>query len=191
MSEVKKTNVNIKGGIGVKGAVGVIGAVAGLVQAVSPMVVKVMDKPKEHSLDDDKVVIPDLYRKDFPIELEQAKILLSDSGLKYSESKMTIKDADKKYKDCFNNQVIISSPKQGVAVNKGTTIYLKYITQDVIDASQKIFEDEEKLKIEIKEKKAILKQEHKEQRKEKVSDIANKAKEKVNHIFKKGDNKDE
>ena len=134
------------------GVLGAIGAVAGLVQAASPMVEKAMDKSKDKSDKTDiKVIIPDLYRKDFPIDLDQAKILLSDSGLKYSESKMVVKDADKKYKDCFNFQVIASSPKQGTSVNQGTTVYLKYITQEVIDASIKIFKDEEKAKAELKE----------------------------------------
>lgn len=174
------------------GVLGAIGAVAGLVQAASPMVEKAMDKSKDTSDKvDTKVIIPDLYRKDFPIDLEQAKTLLSDSGLKYSESKMVIKEADKKYKDCFDFQVITSSPKQGVSVNTGTTVYLKYITQDVIDASIKIFEDEENAKAERKEKKAIEKQERKDKRKEKVSEVADKAKNTISHVFKKGDSKDE
>lgn len=167
---------------------GAIGAVAGLVQAASPMVEKAMDKSKDATdKTDTKIVIPDLYRKDFPIDLEQAKILLSDSGLKYSESKMVIKDANKKYKDCFDFQVITSSPKQGTSVNQGTTVYLKYITQEVIDASIKIFEDEEKAKAELKEHKAIEKQERKDHRKEKVSEVTDKARNTISHIFKKGD----
>ncbi len=171
---------------------GAIGAVAGLVQAASPMVEKAMDKSKDATdKTNTKVIIPDLYRKDFPIDLEQAKILLSDSGLKYSESKMVIKDANKKYKDCFDFQVITSSPKQGASVNQGTTVYLKYITQEVIDASIKIFEDEEKAKAELKEQKAIEKQERKDHRKEKVSEVTDKARNTISHIFKKGDRNDE
>ena len=73
------------------GVLGAIGAVAGLIQAASPMVEKAMDKSKDTSDKvDTKVIIPDLYRKDFPIDLEQAKTLLSDRGLKYSESKLDI-----------------------------------------------------------------------------------------------------
>lgn len=163
---------------------GAIGAVAGLVQAASPMVEKAIDKSKDISeKNDNKVVIPDLYRKDFPIDLEQAKTLLLDRGLKYSESKMITKDANKKYKDCFDLQVITSSPKQGSSVNKGTTVYLKYITQDVIDASIKIFENEEKTKAEIREKKTIEKQERKDQRKEKVSEIVGKTKNTIGNIL--------
>lgn len=174
------------------GVLGAIGAVAGLVQAATPMVEKAMDKSKDTSDKAvTKVIIPDLYRKDFPIDLEQAKTLLSDSGLKYSESKMVIKDADKKYKDCFDFQVITSSPKQGASVNTGTTVYLKYITQEVIDASIKIFEDEEKAKAELKEKKAIEKQERRDHRKEKVSEVADKARNTISQVFKKGDSNDE
>lgn len=136
------------------GVLGAIGAVAGLVQAASPMVEKAMDKSKNTSdKADTKVIIPDLYRKDFPIDLEQAKTLLSDSGLKYSESKMVIKDANKKYKDCFDFQVITSSPKQGVSVNTGTIVYLKYITQEVIDASIKILRMKRMPKLSVRKRK--------------------------------------
>ena len=184
------SNTNNKSNKNYAGVLGAIAAVAGLVQAASPMVEKAIDKFKDTSdKTDTKVIIPDLYRKDFPIDLEQAKILLSDSRLKYSESKMVIKDADKKYKDCFDLQVITSSPKQGTSVNQGTTVYLKYITQEVIDASIKIFEDEENAKAERKEKKAIEKQEHKDQRKEKVSEIVDKTKTTIGHVFKKGEPK--
>lgn len=186
MASNNKSNKNYAG------VLGAIGAVAGLVQAASPMVEKAMDKSKDKSDKTDiKVIIPDLYRKDFPIDLDQAKILLSDSGLKYSESKMVVKDADKKYKDCFNFQVIASSPKQGTSVNQGTTVYLKYITQEVIDASIKIFEDEEKAKAELKEQKAIEKQERRDHRKEKVSEVTDKVRNTISHVFKKGELKDE
>lgn len=182
MASNNKSNKNYAG------VLGAIGAVAGLVQAASPMVEKAIDKSDKTDI---KVIIPDLYRKDFPIDLDQAKILLSDSGLKYSESKMVVKDADKKYKDCFNFQVIASSPKQGTSVNQGTTVYLKYITQEVIDASIKIFEDEEKAKAELKEQKAIEKQERRDHRKEKVSEVTDKARNIISHVFKKGELKDE
>lgn len=140
---------------------------------------------------EDKVTIPDLYLKDYPITVEQAKILLDDCGLKYSESPMTIKDANKKYRHCFDGQMISSRPKQGTSVKPDAIIYLKYITQEVIDASQKIFDEEEKAKADLKEQKTLIKQEHKDRRKEQVSAFVEKAKDTVNNVVKKGDHKDE
>ena len=61
----------------------------------------------------------------------------------------------------------------------------------MIDASIKIFEDEEKAKAELKEQKAIEKQERRDHRKEKVSEVTDKARNTIGHIFKKGDFNDE
>lgn len=164
--------------------------------AVIPVAVnaanKMVNAIAEHKANEEhKIAVPELYMKNFPIDLEQAKILVEDCGLKFSKSRMTIKEANSKYKDCFNFQVIDSSPKQKTLVNKDATVYVKYITQDVIDASIKIFEDEERAKAELKEQKAIEKQERKDKRKEKVSEVADKAKNTISHVFKKGDSKDE
>ena len=62
-----KSNKNISG------IIGAIGAVGGLITAVTPLVEKAIDnaqnKPTEKI--DTKVIIPELYRKGFPIDLEQ------------------------------------------------------------------------------------------------------------------------
>lgn len=152
---------------------------------------KIVNVIAEHKANEEhKIAVPELYVKNFPIDLEQAKILIEDLGLKFSKSRMLIKEADPKYKDCFDLQVVDSNPKQKSLVNKDATVYVKYITQEVIDASKKIFEDEEKVKAERKEKKAIEKQERKNKRQEKVSEVTDKAKNTIGHIFKKGDLKD-
>lgn len=78
-----KSNKNISG------VIGAIGAVGGLITAVTPLVEKAIDnaqnKPTEKI--DTKVIIPELYRKGFPIDLEQAEELLTERGLKVSKSK--------------------------------------------------------------------------------------------------------
>ena len=75
-----KSNKNISG------VIGAIGAVGGLITAVTPLVEKAIDnaqnKPTEKI--DTKVIIPELYRKGFPIDLEQAEELLTERGLKVS-----------------------------------------------------------------------------------------------------------
>lgn len=176
-----KSNKNISG------VIGAIGAVGGLITAVTPLVEKAIDnaqnKPTEKI--DTKVIIPELYRKGFPIDLEQAEELLTERGLKVSKSKLRMKEADPKYRDYEDTQVIDSNPKQGAKVKVGTTVCLRYITAEVIEESQKIFDDSVRIKQEAKEQKAAEKQEQKERLKESVSETMDSAKSGLEKIFKK------
>ena len=176
-----KSNKNISG------VIGAIGAVGGLITAVTPLVEKAIDnaqnKPTEKI--DTKVTIPELYRKGFPIDLEQAEELLTERGLKFSKSKLRMKEADPKYRDYEDTQVIDSNPKQGTKVKIGTTVCLRYITAEVIDESQKMFDDGVRIKREAKEQKAAEKQEKKERLKESVSETMDTAKSGLEKIFKK------
>lgn len=185
--DTNKSNKNFTG------VIGAIGAVGGLITAVTPLVEKAIDNTKNNPTEknDSKVIIPELYRKGFPIDLEQAESLLTECGLKVSKSKLRIKEADPKYKDCEDTQVIDSNPKQGSKVKEGTTVCLRYITNDVIEESQKIFEDGLRIKQELKEQKAAEKQEQKERLKECVSGIKDSAKGGLKKIFKKGEEIDE
>ena len=176
-----KSNKNISG------VIGAIGAVGGLITAVTPLVEKAIDnaqnKPTEKI--DTKVIIPELYRKGFPIDLEQAEELLTECGLKVSKSRLRIKEADPKYRDYEDTQVIDSNPKQGAKVKIGTTVCLRYITAEVIEESQKIFDDSVRIKQEAKEQKAAEKQKKKERLKESVSETIDSAKSGLGKIFKK------
>lgn len=69
--------------------------------------------------------------------MEQAEELLTERGLKVSKSKLRMKEADPKYRDYEDTQVIDSNPKQGVKVKIGTTVCLRYITAEVIEESQR------------------------------------------------------
>ncbi len=168
------------------GIIGAIGAVGGLINAAAPLVEKAIDntqnKPDKAN---GKVVIPELYRKGFPIDLAQAEELLTERGLKVSKSKLRKKEADPKYRDYEDTQVIDSNPKQGAKVKVGTTVCLRYITADVIEESQKIFDDGVRIKQEAKEQKAAEKQEKKERLKESVSETMDFAKSGLGKIFKK------
>lgn len=175
----EKSNKNIAG------IIGAIGAVGGLINAATPLVEKAIDNTKN----DSKVVIPELYRKGFPIDLAQAEKLLTECGLKVSKSKLRMKEADSKYHDYEDTQVIDSNPKQGTKVKIGTTVCLRYITAEVIEASQKIFDDGVRIKQEVKEQKAAEKQEKKEHLKESVSETIDSAKSGLGKIFKKGQKK--
>ena len=98
------------------------------------------------------VEVPELYSKGFPLTIEQATKLLDGLGFKFELIKLSISDAKSKYKDCFDLQVIETHPKAKQKVKPGSNILIKYITQEVIDESQKIFEEAVKQKIANKEK---------------------------------------
>jgi len=176
----EKSNKNIAG------IIGAIGAVGGLINAATPLVEKAIDNA-QNNLEkmDSKVVIPELYRKGFPIDLAQAEELLIERGLKVSKSKLRMKEADPKYRDYEDTQVIDSNPKQGTKVKTGTTVCLRYITADVIEESQKIFDEGIRIKQEAKEQKAAERQEKKERLKESVSETMDSAKSGLGKIFKK------
>ena len=146
-------------------------AVPAAIEIVENVANKAIDKQPEKS---NYVIVPDLYRKGFLLELDQATKLLEDCGLKSAVSKVTLKEAAVEYKDYCDMQVVDSNPKQGTSVKPGSIVYLKYITSDVIEASQKIYDDIEAEKIEKKEKKAAQKLEQQEKRKETIKGVTDK-----------------
>ena len=167
------------------GITGMIAAVGTVATVVTPLIEKAIDKAGKQS--DEKVVekvkVPELYHKGFPIDLEQAVKLLDDCGLKCSKSKMTVKEANPKYKDCFNLQVIDSNPKQGAMVKIGSTVCLKCISEEVVVESQKLFDEIERSRAEAKEKKEAERLERKERAKENVSEAMNKTRRGVEKII--------
>lgn len=152
-------------------------------------IIKQLDNQIKNN-NDGKIKIPNLCQPDFPLKVDVVVSLLEDKKFTTLTAPLQLSDANSKYKDCIDTQVVEIAPKQGKRVDIGEVIKIKYITQEVIEASIKIFQDEEKEKIEYREKKALEKLEHKERRKEKMSVIMDKAKETVGGILnkeKKGD----
>lgn len=153
-------------------------AVPAAIEIAENVVNKVIEKQPEKS---NRIAVPELYREGFLLELDQAVKLLEDCGLKSVGSKVTLKEAAAKYKDYSDMQVIDSNPKQGTIVNPGSIVYLKYITSDVIAASQKIYDDTEAEKLKKKEEKIAQKLERQEKRKETITGVTNR----VSEIFKR------
>lgn len=117
------------------------------------------------------IEVPQICDKDFPLSLEQAVELLESYGFKVTAVKMQSQDADVKYRQCFDSQVIVSVPKPKQKVSPDTRIILKYITQDTINESQRLYEVAEQRKNDLAEVRSIK---HAE-RKEKVKRIASDA----------------
>lgn len=158
---------------------GIVGAVAGIVTTVTPIVNEAMTNKKEKAGEDDWVVIPELYDKAFPLKMEQAVELLASYGLKAMPSMLTLREANVKYKDCFDGQIIGSKPKSNQKVHPGTTVLIRCVTQEVIDESWKMFAEAEARKAELKLERAAKRAEQKKRVKKAVSETAEKTRDKL------------
>ncbi len=98
------------------------------------------------------VDVPELYSKGFPLTVDQASKLLNELGFKYEIIQLPLIAANTKYRNCFDHQVVETHPKAKQKVKPGSNILIKYITQEVIDESKRMFESESQQKEEQKTK---------------------------------------
>lgn len=105
---------------------------------VVKLIEKLINQRKEN-----KVRVPNLNKKGFPITIDDAERRLKKSGLEICKIPLTIQQAESKYRNCRVNEVISSSEKQGTLVDAGYTIDVCYIPEEVIRESQRIFEESE------------------------------------------------
>ena len=149
MAKPKKPNGNIGG---------TLGLVAGIVGAVTPLAVELIDRiPKKEELgpSEELIFMPELCSKKFPLKLDEAKELLESRGLKALSIEVRLRDASYKYKDCFDLQVVGSDQKPNSKVKPGDTVIVQYVTQKVIDESRRIFEEAEQEKAALKQERAV------------------------------------
>ena len=153
-------------------AAGVLGMAIGLLSAAAPIITTIVDKiptetngKKESEL---LVAVPDICMKGFPLTVEQVNEKLLSEGFKMMASEIALKDSHPKYRQCFDHQVVGYMPK-GKA-KPGTMIDVRYVTQEVIDRSQAMFDEQEKKTAELKAKRVSDRQ----QRVERVKDGAKK-----------------
>lgn len=182
MGKLKKPNGNIGG---------TLGLVAGIVGAVTPLAVELIDRiPKKEELgpSEELIFMPELCSKKFPLKLDEAKELLESRGLKALPIEVRLRDACVKYKDCFELQVVGSDRKPNSKLKPGDTIIVQYVTKEVIDESRRIFEEAEQEKVALKQERAVKRAEQMERAKAVAGDTAAKAKagvEKMIHRDKK------
>ena len=182
MSDKKSSNKNV-GGIaaGITMAASVLPLVKPAIDAVRDYADKSIEERKK------LIAVPELYSKEYPLTIEQAVAILESCGLKATLVKAAISDADIKYRTCFDTQVIKSHPKAKQKVERGTSVLVKYVTQEVIDESQRLYELSEKQKAKAQEAKLIKQTERKEKTKQVVTDAVDTAKRGIQKIsvFKK------
>lgn len=181
-----KTTNNIATGIAM--AASILPLVKPAIDAVRDYADKTIEERKK------LVTVPKLYSSEYRTTSEQAVEILTSIGLKVILSPTFISDADKKYKDCINNQVIKSDPKPKQKVEPGTAVRVLYITQEVIDESQRLFDEFKKQTEERLLEKSIRRSERKEKTKQVVSDVADTVKRgvgKIPSVLHKKNNKEE
>jgi hypothetical protein len=162
----KKIKRGLKEAGDIAGALTVV--VSGLA-VLKPVVDAAVEKGKE-ILEERKALvdIPELYSKGFPIKLDRAIEELEESNLKAEPIAVSVNDANQKYKDCFDLQIVGSKPKAKQKVKPGTLVFLKYVTSEVIEKSQKLFDESEKRKAEEKRERVNKRAEQKEKYKKTV-----------------------
>lgn len=143
-------------------------------QTASSILKLMYDEKKNNT----SVSIPKLYSREYRLTINQAFEVLNNYGLKAVAVTTQLQEADIKFKDCFDNQVISTDPKAGQKVKPGDTVLVKYITQAVIDESQRIFDEKKQAEI----NKSIKRIEQKEKREQLVSEFINTSKSSVKKI---------
>ncbi len=157
-------------------------AVTSLITLAKPVADTIQDYANKTSEERKRLIsVPELYSKEYPLSVEQAVELLNNCGLKSTLVKTSINDSDIKYRKCFASQVISTKPKGKQKVEPGTMILVKYITQEVIDESQRIFDELEARKNEV----ALQKKNKHLEREQKTKQIVQDVRSKVQKVFRK------
>lgn len=184
MAKPKKPNGNIGG---------TLGLVAGIVDAVTPLAVELIDRiPKKEELgpSEELIFMPELCSKKFPLKLDEAKELLESRGLKALSIEVRLRDACVKYKDCFELQVVGSDRKPNSKLKPGDTVIVQYVTQEVINESRRIFEEAEQQKAALKQERAVKRAEQMERAKAVAGDTAAKARAGVEKMIRRDKKKE-
>ena len=184
MAKPKKPNGNIGG---------TLGLVAGIVGAVTPLAVELIDRiPKKEELgpSEELIFMPELCSKKFPLKLDEAKELLESRGLKALSIEVRLRDACVKYKDCFELQVVGSDRKPNSKLKPGDTVIVQYMTQEVINESRRIFEEAEQQKAALKQERAVKRAEQMERAKAVAGDTAAKARAGVEKMIRRDKKKE-
>ena len=184
MAKPKKPNGNIGG---------TLGLVAGIVGAVTPLAVELIDRiPKKEELgpSEELIFMPELCSKKFPLKLDEAKELLESRGLKALSIEVRLRDACVIYKDCFELLVVGSDRKHNSKLKPGDTVIVQYVTQEVINESRRIFEEAEQQKAALKQERAVKRAEQMERAKAVAGDTAAKARAGVEKMIRRDKKKE-
>lgn len=186
-----------KGGGSSGGAVGVIIGLAGLIGPHVPEIVeylsKLLPKPGSNSKlseNSNYIGMPNVLDKNFTLTLSKVTELLENYGLKVLSVEIPLNKAGAKYKDCSEFQVVACDKKAKTKLKPGDTVIVQYVTQEVINESQRIFEDTEQQKAILKQERADKRAEHIAQAKVAVADATVRVRERFEKIVRHDKKKD-
>lgn len=111
------------------------------------------------------VSISDIHSEDYQLKLDDAKRWLEEDGLRVET---VVVHPNPIFKDCSDMEVVGTNYKQKQRLKPGTRVILKCVTDDVIEASKKLFEEAERKKAADEQKKAEKKAEQAQQREEQI-----------------------
>lgn len=155
-SAEKKTNGNNLSGVVVTVVTAAVGGAVTLAEYA-------VDKFHEHKeAQKELVTVPPVGNKDFPVTLDQAIEMLDSCGLKAIPSEIKITESNPKYRHCVSFQVVKSNPSQNSRVTPGRPVVLRYVTEEVIAESKRLFIESEKQKADLKMQKALKRAEQKQ-----------------------------
>lgn len=154
----------------------------------APFAKKALDKYEENVKD--LIDISDIYPKNRCVLKDGIEEVLNKRGLNVQIKPLMKSEADSKYHDYRDSQIVryqVGKKTNPKSAKIGSIVVIDYITQEVIDESILLFEEEQKIKEEQrkekeqeteekKREKEKVKGERRERRKEKVSEIKANAK---------------
>lgn len=139
-----------------KGVPAAVALAASFASYAQPAVEKLVEYINDRQHDDPRnlVTVPELYCKGFPLTADQGIEMLENLGLKAVIIKVPFKEASIAYRNCLALQIIGTHPNAKTKVDPGSSVIVKCVTQEVIDESQRLFEEaEQKKKIQKAERK--------------------------------------
>ena len=107
--------------------------------------------------------MPDLCSNKISFNTEYAEKILKGCELNYILVPLAINDANPKYRNYSDRQVVHTIPKAGAKIQPTETVVVGYITQEVIDQSVLLYDETERKK----QERALEKQKKKEEKKAK------------------------
>jgi len=117
---------------------------------------------------DSLVEVPELISSDYHLKLDDAIRWLEEDGFR---TEAVVVKPDVSYKDCEDLEVVATNYELKKKLKHGTRIILRYVTSDVIEASQKLFEESEKQKAKATQKKTKQAKINKKKREETVANV--------------------
>lgn len=132
-----------------------ISAVVGLVSTAATFIVEMADKRER------KIDISACSTTKHPMTIGEVKEYLEKAEVKAVYIPIKLSEADPKYRDCFEMQVVDITPSSKITLSDIPQVY--YVTREVIDKSQQLFKESEQQRMmtEIEKQKKQLERKEK------------------------------